>query len=216
MKVIIFDLDGVLVDTENIHFECLVEAINFVTGLPENKFVQFVKSNGQTTTYKLNILKYELTLSDFQIKLIDDRKQQNVINRFNHIETSPDLYQMLTSLKMKYKLALASNSRKENVMRILNILNITSFFSQILTNNDVRNHKPDPDIFLTIMEREHVLPNETLILEDSLAGKYAAISSGAHLFSVDSIADVTLENIRDAINKADNSSPDGGYGDKIL
>jgi len=219
IKLIIFDLDGVLVDTENIHYESLVEAVKFITCLSENKFSHLLEIDGKTTKHKLGILKEELGLTDLQVFLIDDKKQQNVIRHFyKSLNTNPNQIGMLEELKSNYTLAIASNSRKENVFHILNILGITSFFSIILSNDDVTNHKPDPEIFLKIMEQTHIFPNETLILEDSPVGKYATIMSGAHLMPVDEIANVTLENIHNAIKcfNINDSSSNGRNGDKIL
>lgn len=201
IKLIIFDLDGVLVDTEDIHYRCLINAINDITGLPTSKLIPFIKKDGTTTNHKLEILKQEFNLTKDEIILIDNRKQLNTINCFHSkIPTSPNLYNMLNLLKKDYKLALASNSRKENVMCIVNVLKIKDFFTTILTNSDIIKCKPDPEIFLMAIQKEEVLPAETLILEDTESGKYAATESGAFLLPVGNIADVTLENIINAIN----------------
>lgn len=202
IKLIIFDLDGVLVDTEDIHHTCLLNAVSAVTGMPVDEFSYLFSLDGKTTKHKLSQLKIAFNLSDFQIEQIDTEKQLHTVQMFREVlGVVPEQVSMLQELKRDYTLALASNSRKENVLNILDTLGIISFFSMILSNNDVRNPKPDPEIFLTVMKELNISPNETLILEDSSAGKYAAITAGANLFPVDSIADVTLENIRDAIGK---------------
>jgi beta-phosphoglucomutase len=202
IKLIIFDLDGVLVDTEDIHHTCLLNAVSTVTGMPVDEFSYLFSLDGKTTKYKLSRLKIAFNLSDFQIEQIDTEKQLHTVKIFREVlGVVPSQVSMLQALKKDYTLALASNSRKENVLNILDTLGIISFFSIILSNNDVRNPKPDPEIFLAVMKELNIAPNETLILEDSSAGKYAAITTGANLFPVDSIADVTLENIRDAIGK---------------
>jgi len=218
IKLIIFDLDGVLVDTECIHRECLIRAVSSITGMDEDMFVHLIDRGGKTTKHKLSILKQNFGLTDLQLSLIDDSKQKNVIEHFYQpLKTLPDQDNIFRTLKNDYKLAIASNSRQENVTLLLSILGITSYFSNILSNSDVINHKPDPEIFLTVMSRENVTPSETLILEDSCSGKYAAIASGAYLFPVNDMSDVTLRNIQDVIIKinTNNSSTDGGDGDKI-
>jgi len=218
IKLIIFDLDGVLVDTEQIHRQSLIDAVKTITGRRTSEYEHLLKIDGQTTKQKLNLLKHRLVLDDLEVQLIDDRKQQNVIRYlFRGLKTNPSQYEMLSSLKENYKLAIASNSRKENVITILNILGITNFFSLILSNNDVTNPKPDPEIFIAAMATENVSPNETLILEDSEAGKYAAITSGAHVLAIDSLDMVTLTNIQNEIRKinANNRSADGRDGIKV-
>lgn len=218
IKLIIFDLDGVLVDTEHIHRQSLIDAVKTITGRRPVDYEHLLKIDGQTTKQKLNLLKHRLVLDDLEVQLIDDRKQQNVIRYlFRGLKTNPSQYEMLSSLKENYKLAIASNSRKENVITILNILGITSFFSIILSNNDVVNPKPDPEIFISAMSSANVNPNETLILEDSEAGKYAAITSEAHVLEIDNLDMVTLTNIQNEIRKinANNRSADGRDGIKV-
>lgn len=218
IKLIIFDLDGVLVDTEYIHRESLLDAVKTITGLPRSRYEHLLKIDGQTTKQKLNLLKHHLVLEDLDLQLIDDQKQQNLIRYlFRGLKSSPDQVEMLTTLEKDYTLAIASNSRKENVITILNILSITHFFSTIYSNNDVENPKPDPEIFLKIMNLKEIAPNETLILEDSDAGKYAAITSGAHVLAINNLEMVTLTNIQNEIRKinANNSSPNGRNGVKI-
>lgn len=218
IKLIIFDLDGVLVDTEHIHRQSLIDAVKTITGRCPTDYEHLLKIDGQTTKQKLNLLKHHLVLDDLEVQLIDDRKQQNVIRYlFRGLKTSPNQQEMISELKESYKLAIASNSRKENVITILNILGITNFFSIILSNNDVTNPKPDPEIFIAAMDSVNASPNETLILEDSEAGKYAAITSGAHVLEVDSLDMVTLTNIQNEIRKinANNRSADGRDGIKV-
>lgn len=218
IKLIIFDLDGVLVDTEQIHRQSLIDAVKTITGRRTSEYEHLLKIDGQTTKQKLNLLKHHLALEDLDIQLIDDQKQQNVIRYlFRGLRRSPGQHEMFTELKEHYILAVASNSRKENVITILNILGITNFFSLILSNNDIINTKPDPEIFITAMATENVSPNETLILEDSEAGKYAAITSGAHVLAIDSLDMVTLTNIQNEIRKinANNRSADGRNGFKV-
>lgn len=202
IKLIIFDLDGVLVDTEHFHYESLIDAIEFVTGYPGSTYSHLIKVDGTTTKHKLLLLKNYLRLSDLQIQLIDDKKQQYLIRHlFRGLNSSPTQLSTLTTLSKNYKLAVASNSRKENVLTILNILGITDLFTIILSSNDVSKSKPDPEMFISSMNIAGAFPVETLILEDSDAGKYAAVASGAHVLPVDSISDVTLENIQNEIQK---------------
>lgn len=218
IKLIIFDLDGVLVDTEHIHRQSLIDAVKTITGRRPSDYEHLLKIDGQTTKQKLNLLKHHLVLDDLEIQLIDDQKQQNVIRYlFRGLRSSPNQHETISTLSKEYTLAIASNSRKENVITILNILGITNFFSTILSNNDVVNAKPDPEIFIAAMNSVNASPNETLILEDSEAGKYAAITSGAHVLEVDSLDMVTLTNIQNEIRKinANNRSADGRDGIKV-
>jgi beta-phosphoglucomutase len=219
IKLIIFDLDGVLADTEAMHRESLLDAIKYITGLPRDDYEHLFAVDGRTTKEKLRMLQEHADLSELDLQLIDDKKQQNVIRHFfRGIKTSPNQSLMIHALSEKYKLAVASNSRKENVINILNILGITNYFERVLSNNDVINPKPNPEIFQHIMEVTGISADETLILEDSPAGRTAAIASGAHLFEVDNMEQVTLENIENAIKRinTDNPNPNGRHGEPFF
>lgn len=219
IKLIIFDLDGVLVDSEIMHRESLLDAIKDITGMQRHEYEYLFKIDGRTTQEKLVALKEFTNLSDLDIQLIDDKKQQNLIRHlFRGFRTSPNLATMIEILSKKYKLCIASNSRKENVINILNIIGISGYFERIYSNNDVVNPKPAPDIFLRQIEEMNVPPNETLILEDSEAGCIAARASGAHLFEIDNLEQVTLENIENVIKRIDanNTNPHGGNGESLF
>jgi beta-phosphoglucomutase len=200
IKLIVFDLDGVLVDTEETHINCLSAACIKITGIKE--ISKFLPTDGRTTRDKLLILQDRLHLSKEELKLIDSIKQQMVIDSFSTgIKHSPGIKTMLTELSQKYKLAIASNSRKENVFNILNNVDIVRYFSLIITGSDIDRPKPDKEIFVKTMELFDVGPESTLILEDSEAGKYAARMSLAHLLEIDNINNVTLELIENEISR---------------
>lgn len=209
IKLIIFDLDGVLADTEHIHYTSLLSAIKSVTGINSSG----IKQDGSTTRQKLYKLQKEYNLSDDQINEIDKIKQLTVIERISAL--TPDLSQidMLGNLRQLVGcLAVGSNSRRANVAITLERLEISNFFTYILSSEDIAKPKPDSEIFLKIIELANVLPTETLILEDSENGLTAAYNTGAHVLKIESCADTNLENIIDAINKTDSYSPDGWDG----
>jgi beta-phosphoglucomutase len=212
IKLIIFDLDGVLAKTEHIHDEALTYAIasTNIAG-----FKDIIDMQGTTTRHKLQVLKERFNLPDETLSLIDQNKQSEVLRRISD-EVTPHIRQhnMLKDLSKRYVMGVGSNSRRENVDAIIGKLGVAKYFFKILANNDVIRHKPDPEIFLTIITSAGVSPEETLILEDSIAGKEAAKQSGAYVFPVEHIAEVTLENIEHAIQQisANNYCPDGGDG----
>lgn len=212
IKLVIFDLDGVLADTDDIHYIALIESIKSVTGIKHGN----IKKDGSTTKQKLLKLKNDYNLSDNQINMIDKLKQDIVVEKLKLISPNISQIKMLDILSKHIKcLAVGSNSRKINVAITLDTLRITSFFKYVLSGEDIINPKPFPDIFLKIMELENVLPTETLILEDSEKGLEAARRSGAHVLEIKSCADTTLENIINAINKANSLGPNGRDGVQI-
>jgi beta-phosphoglucomutase-like phosphatase (HAD superfamily) len=76
---------------------------------------------------------------------------------------------------------------------------LTEYFDFMLSNEDVPMPKPDPGIYRLAMQRLHVSPAETLVLEDNAHGIDAAKAAGAHILVINEVADVTIDNIRRAI-----------------
>jgi HAD superfamily hydrolase (TIGR01509 family) len=201
INTVIFDLDGVLVDTEKIHLTALQSSIVRCTGLKDEDILHLLEIDGTTTKSKLKRLQSSIGLSNCQIEDIDRQKQLCVIGEIKkNVFPTDHLTSLLSDLKSSgFTLALASNSRYSNVILILDILGITDFFSVIITADDVISPKPSPEIFLKVIEKLNITPNECLILEDSSAGQQAAIDSGARLLKINSIDDTNLENINRAI-----------------
>ena len=218
IKLIIFDLDGVLVDTESLHKRALIEAAYTITGIEFETLNVLFSIDGKTTSTKLKNLQALYNLNDNILNRIDALKQSIVVSSMpSIINTNVDHRGMLSELEREYTVSLASNSRRENVDLILDLLNITDLFSTVVAGNEVLATKPDPYIFNKIMELHNISPAHTLILEDSPAGKHAAKLSGAHLLEVNSINDVTLENIKYELQQisANNSCANGRDGISI-
>lgn len=204
IKLIIFDLDGVLAKTEHIHDEALSYAI---ASMNIFVFKDIIGMQGTTTKHKLQVLKQRYNLSDEIIQTIDANKQAEVLRRISN-EVTPSITQhnMLKELSKNYKLGIGSNSRRENVDTVVGKAGIAKYFFKILANNDVVRPKPDPEIYLTIIAEAGVSTDETLILEDSIAGRKAATDSGAYLLPVNNINEVTLENIQHAIEQINSNN----------
>lgn len=210
IKLIIFDLDGVVVDTEVIHRQSLISACSSITGLDSKLISTFIISDGTSTSAKLTGIATSLQLRPETIAAIDTLKQTLVIDKFSSLEPNNTLTDLLLRLKADgYIIAIGSNSRKLNVDYILSQLEIIDLFNVVVSGSDVTLQKPAPDIFCKIMHLTGVAANDTLILEDSPAGIAAAISSGAHFLEINTCADTTISNIQNAIIKADCNSTDG-------
>ncbi len=204
INLIIFDLDGVLVDTENVHYESLVYCISEVTNLPVPTIEGVIRQDGTTTKSKLANLKKICGISDLDLELIDQMKQDIVIEQFMNLTANQLQIKMLEELAHSGKiLAVGSNSRKENVNTILGALRIKDFFSFVVTQDDVIHSKPSPEIFIKIMDMAKCSPETTLILEDSQAGRQAVRSSGAKLLPINHISDTNIGYIKNELYKYD-------------
>ena len=108
----------------------------------------------------------------------------------------------LSNLKSNgYRLAVASNSIRNTVEVMMQKADLLQYLDLILSNQDVVNGKPSPEIYITAINKIGILPDEALVVEDNENGIKAALASGAHLLKVDKIEDVTLDSILSTIDK---------------
>lgn len=203
IKVIIFDLDGVLADARDIHYYALNDALKKIS----DKFVisreeHLSTYDGLSTTKKLELLTKNKNLPSKYYNNIWELKQiytRSVIK--NTFKEDQNLINILSKLKKDgYKLAVASNSIKENIILMLQKLGIYSYFDVVMSNEDVNRVKPSPEIYLRIMIELEAGPREVLILEDSHIGRTSAVNSGAHLCPIIDPKDVTLDKIYSYLN----------------
>jgi HAD superfamily hydrolase (TIGR01509 family) len=205
IKLIIFDLDGVLVDTKEIHYRCLNAALDEkyrITWLEH-----LLKYDGLKTTQKLDLLTKEKSLPENMHEDVWRLKQENTIKELECLKPVETITQCFEELKkLNYKIACASNSIRDTVVTVLNRLDIHKFFDYIVSNEDVRNGKPHPEMYWECMSFLGVLPCETLIIEDSPKGLLAAHQSGARILRVTSSSDITYKKINSSINTYNNMS----------
>jgi HAD superfamily hydrolase (TIGR01509 family) len=197
-KLIIFDLDGVLIDTKEIHFNALNKAIELVAGeeyrITNSEHISLY--DGFKTQQKLNLLTEKKFLPEFYHKDIWSRKQSFTLELLSHIKTDDRLVSIFTALRNKgYKLACCSNSIRRSVLVMLSKIGLIEYMDLIISNEDVKNSKPHPEMYWKAMSMMEVLPEETLIVEDSPPGLLAASRSRATILRVDNPNDLTLEKI---------------------
>lgn len=204
IKLIVFDLDGVLIDSRQMHFKTL----NLALAEIDPKFVisqaeHLAKFDGHSTTYKLDLLSKERGLDSSLFNEIWKRKQeytQEVLLR--DYKPNKRVISILQALKEDgYILYCASNSIWKTVKNALYATGLLPFIDYFVSNEDVRFHKPSPDIYFKCFERAHVSPKETMICEDSPVGLQAAKSSGACICPIKDVDDLTLDKIRTYISK---------------
>jgi len=201
---IIFDLDGVLVKTKDLHYEALNLALP--TQYQISREDHYNRFDGLSTDTKLKILTKERELPSGMHDSIKKLKQENTIKLIDsRIQFNEEIFKTVRDLFSEYQLYCASNAVPDTVVGCLNKLHIKPFFRKIYSNNDVKYPKPHPEIYLRCMADNHLHPKETLIIEDSINGKKAAIDSGANVMSVYSPKDVHFIKIRRYINSLEGS-----------
>jgi HAD superfamily hydrolase (TIGR01509 family) len=196
-KLIIFDLDGVLVDAKTIHYEALNQALRDV----DNKFTINLNEHlstydGLSTRVKLDKLSKEKLLPYDKHDIVWKNKQKITNKKINKIKPDNGLIEILSKIKEhNIKIACCSNSIRNTIYAVLSKLDIAHFFDLVLSNEDVIKSKPYPEIYWKAMTCYGFLPEETLIVEDSPRGLSAAHASGAGVLRVDNRDDLSYDKI---------------------
>jgi HAD superfamily hydrolase (TIGR01509 family) len=193
-KLIIFDLDGVLIESRELHYESLNRAIEKITG--SKKYIisrkeHLSKYDGLSTSKKLEMLNKEKGLS---FNFFDDIWKEKQLQTFNLIPYAPKnifINKIISHLKSKkWKIVVASNSIRETIRIALDSIGILDKVDYYISNEDVEHPKPFPEIYWKCMIKFKCLPENTIIIEDSHIGREGAINSGANLYPVKNAYDL--------------------------
>ena len=196
IKGLIFDLDGVLVDTKKIHFD----ALNFALKTLKIERISFKDHlniyDGLPTIEKLKILNKKKKLKKKYFKKIVNLKQIKTKFFLNkHLKFNNKIYKTFNKLSKKYKICIATNAVNQTLEICIKKLKLKKFIFKSFSNTDVLNNKPHPEVYLRCLVDMGLKPNETLIFEDSSHGVLAAQESGCHLFTVKNLSDITYSRI---------------------
>ena len=206
IKAVIFDLDGVLLDAREWHFEALNKALDiFGIEITLNEHLEFY--DGLPTRIKLKKLS-EIKGLPYNLHDLINNLKQRFTSDLIHTKCSPYFAHEFLMSKLKQnniKMAVASNSVSKTVTLSMNYTNLGKFMEFCLSNEDVKKPKPDPEIYNTAINKLGFNPKEVLIIEDNFNGIKAAKASGGHLLEVGSIEEVTLNNVISRIKEIENS-----------
>jgi len=206
IKAIIFDMDGVLIEAKEWHYESLNAALGLF-GAEISRYDHLVTFDGLPTKKKLQMLSLE---GGFPYKLhdfVNDLKQQYTMEVV-YAKCKPVFQHQFALSKLKaegYKLAVGSNSVRKTVEIMMEKSGLMQYLDLFLSNQDVEKGKPDPEMYIEAIKRLGYNPTECLIVEDNDNGVKAAIASGAHLLKVESPADVHYYNIKKRIEELEHA-----------
>lgn len=207
-RLVIFDLDGVLVDSRKIHFEALNRALldcnpKYVISWDEH----LSKYDGLPTTKKLKMLTDEKGLPTALYDSVWKSKQEYTVQLYGNIGVDDNLQTICELLKLNsIKIAVASNSIRDTMKIALLRKGIMEYVDYMVSNEDVKRPKPSPDMYWKAMVALNSIPDKTVIIEDSHIGRQAALSSKAHLIPVGGPDDLTVSVIESAINYLDGTT----------
>ena len=193
-KLVIYDLDGVLVEAKNIHFDALNDALG---NEYEISWAEHLSTyDGLKTNQKLEMLSENKGLPTEQHSDIWEKKQKYTLKMLKELKPNIELQSLMSSLVDDgYKIAVCSNSIRKTVLTVLSKLGIMEYMDLVISNEDVKNSKPHPEMYWKAISMMSCLPGETLIVEDSPYGLLAASRSNSHILRVKNPDEVTYDNI---------------------
>jgi beta-phosphoglucomutase len=202
VKAVIFDMDGVLIDAKDWHYEALNRALKLF-GYSINRYDHLTTFDGLPTKRKLEILTLDRGLPTGLHSFLNELKQLYTIELV-HARCKP-IFQheyALSNLKSAgFKLAVASNSVRSSIELMMQKSNLIDYLDLFLSNQDVKVGKPDPEIYEKVIFYLGLSPAECLVVEDNENGIKAAQGAGANLMVVKTVYDVTLDNINNRIQQ---------------
>ena len=208
IKLIIFDLDGVLVESRELHYIALNKALSEIGDQYRiSKEEHLCKYDALTTTQKLKKLTSEKNLPEKYHNKFWQLKQQKTLQEIDNYQRDYRIIDILKKLKSQnYKIACATNSIRETSKLMLIRKGFFDYIDFLYSNEDVNNPKPNAEMYMRCMIKVGANPDETIIIEDSHIGRKGALRSGAHLCAVKDSNDLTFTKINDTITKSQQQS----------
>ncbi len=192
-RLVIFDLDGVLLDSREIHFDSLNRSLVANGQEPISREDHLSTYDGLPTSKKLSLLTEKRGVPTSLHNALWRTKQDETVRIFNEIRPDYELVAIMARLKQQgVMIACASNSVRATVKIALLRLGLLEHIDYFVSNEDVKRPKPFPEMYWAAMTALGVLPRNTVIVEDSHIGRQGALDSGANLVAVENRSDVTM------------------------
>jgi beta-phosphoglucomutase len=193
-KAVLFDMDGVLIDARDWHFDALNEALK-IFGVEISRSDHLSRFNGLSTRKKLDMLTSEGVIPSELHEAIQSIKQDRTLRIAAQMCFPIVSHQVLiTRLKaLGIKVGLVTNSIRKSSEFMLEYAGLLKFMDVVITNEDVLEGKPNPAGYLLAMQKLGVLPSETVVIEDGEYGILAAEAAGATVIKVNDPFEVSLE-----------------------
>jgi len=207
IKAVIFDMDGVIFDSETMYIKDLMNFFEqYDIKIKEKDCIPLIGIDNKK--YYEQAYKLWQDKTDFLTFNILLKKYFQSLNRDYQSVVRPEIYSVLKNISSKYKIALASSSRFYIINDALQKANLDHYFSLIVSGEQFKESKPNPEIYLYTLNELNVAKNEALIIEDSPKGIEAANKAGVKVlalkdekFNMDqSNADIIINNLNEIMN----------------
>ena len=206
IEAVIFDMDGVLVDAKEWHYDALNRALNLF-GQEISRYDHIVTYDGLPTRMKLQMLSMERGLPEELHEFINEMKQTYTME-IVYAKCKSTFYHQFALSRLKadgYRMAVCSNSIRQSIDMMFDRSDLHQYFDFFLSADDIENPKPDPEIYTKAINRLGLKPEQCLIVEDNPNGIKAARESGAHLLCVTDVTEVNHSNIMRRLQELEKS-----------
>ena len=207
IKAVIFDMDGVIIDSEGVYLQYQLEFARKKN--PDVKIEQLFPMVGATKKESWEVLRKAIDNGQTWEELREEFRQRDIYSEIDYRKLfRPEVGETLEQLKRDgYRLALASSTHLELVERVLMENGIKHYFEAVVSGNQFKKSKPDPEIYLYTSKKLELSPEECLAVEDSTIGITAAHRAGMKIAAVtdqryrfdQSLADYHLERVKDVL-----------------
>lgn len=202
IKAVIFDMDGVLIEAKEWHYEALNRALKLF-GMEITRYEHLTTFDGLPTREKLKMLSLDRGLPQSLHTFINELKQQYTMEivyslckpRFHHE------YALSRLRNEGYRMAVCSNSIRNSIEVMMQKSALENYLEFYISNEDVKRGKPDPEMYNKAISKLKLEPKECMIVEDNENGIKAARASGANVMVVSEVDEVNYENIKNHISR---------------
>lgn len=197
IKAVIFDMDGVLIDAKDWHYEALNKALGLF-GYEISRYDHLVTYDGLPTSKKLEMLSVERGLPRKLHPFINELKQQYTMD-YIYEKCKPVFCHEYALSRLKnegYHIAVASNSIAKTIQLMMEKSALIDYLDFYLSNQDVKNAKPDPEIYITAINKLGLKPQQCMVVEDNKNGIEAAVKAGTNVMKVVNVTEVNYDNIK--------------------
>ena len=184
IKAIIFDMDGLMIDSERVTFECYQERLKDMNFTMDEEYYKTLLGKPIKGIYQRF---YDVYGNDFPIENVIQDVHQLMAERFETegVPVKKGLVELLHYLKdNNYKTIVATSSNRDRVDKILAQAKITEFFDDSICGDEVTKGKPNPEVFLKSCQKLGVNVDEAIVLEDSEAGIQASYDANIKVICI--------------------------------
>jgi HAD superfamily hydrolase (TIGR01509 family) len=185
IKAIIFDMDGLMIDSERLYFD--VERALAANYGKEVRDETLLKMMGRNPLEAMSIYAKDLGLDISGEELLVIRNDMFVERLRNEVSAMKGLYEMLNRFRGKLNMAIATGSPYKFLRIVLDKLKIEEYFDVLQSSDEISEGKPSPEIYLKAAQKLKVLPSECVVLEDSCNGALSGKRAGCYTIAVPSV-----------------------------